>query len=120
LAAQGLTCIYVSHRMGEIFACCDRVTVLRDGRFVATSDVAAITEPDLVEQMIGRRVSSPVPRSAQESTARGGPPVLEVRGLGSRRVRDCSLAVNPGEVLGIGGLVGAGRSELLDAIFGVD
>jgi ABC-type sugar transport system ATPase subunit len=129
LAADGLTIIYVSHRMGEIFAVCDRVTVLRDGRFVATSNVRDIDEPALVEQMIGRKVSG-TPRSARAASAseingdgdgseanRG----LHVRGLCSPgKLVDVALDVRPGEVVGVGGLVGAGRSELLDAIFGLD
>ena len=125
LAAQGLLCIYVSHRMGEIFAACDRVTVLRDGRFVATSNVKEIDEPRLVSQMIGRTID-PASRTGRGaghavtvSSTQG--PMLEVRGLSSRgRLRDVTLSVKPGEVVGVGGLVGAGRSELLDAIFGLD
>ncbi|MFZ2875185.1 MAG: sugar ABC transporter ATP-binding protein [Phycisphaerales bacterium] len=145
LAGQGLAVIYVSHRMGEIFAVCDRVTVLRDGRFVATTPVASLDEPTLVEQMIGRKLETPV-RGAhaaagagtgrtegeaeagairelapEHATGRAGPVILEVRGLSSPgRLRDASLAVRKGEVLGVGGLVGSGRSELLDAIFGLD
>ena len=126
LASEGLTLIYVSHRMGEIFAVCDRVTVLRDGQYVATSNVNDIDEPTLVEQMIGRKVTG-TPRSARTATAaepsaadaesRG----LVVRNLSSPgKLRDISLSIRPGEVVGIGGLVGAGRSELLDAIFGLD
>lgn len=145
LAGRGLAVIYVSHRMGEIFAVCDRVTVLRDGRFVATTPVASLDEPTLVEQMIGRKLETPV-RGAhaaargsadraegdaeagalralapEHATGRTGPVILEVRGLSSPgRLRDASLAVRQGEVLGVGGLVGSGRSELLDAIFGLD
>lgn len=143
LAAEGITIIYVSHRMGEIFAVCDRVTVLRDGRFVATSSVQSsgapgppraaggIDEAALVEQMIGRKVPPPVRRDRPRDSA--GHKALVVRGVsspGSRRpgggaaaatpLHDISLGLSPGEILGIGGLVGAGRSELLDAIFGLD
>ncbi|MEX2219191.1 MAG: sugar ABC transporter ATP-binding protein [Phycisphaerales bacterium] len=133
LASEGLTVIYVSHRMGEIFACCDRVTVLRDGRLIATGRVAEIDEPTLVERMIGRRLDTPAPRRAAlrafagerprdaQLTPDPGPAALEVRGLSSPgRLHDIWLRVAPGEVLGIGGLVGSGRSELLDAIFGLD
>ncbi len=119
LAAQGLTLIYVSHRMGEIFAACDRVTVLRDGRFVATSDVKDVNESSLVEQMIGRKVGPPVRRAAAGKD--GAPPALEVRNLSSPdRLEAISLSIRPGEIVGVGGLVGAGRTELLDAIFGLD
>ena len=140
LAGQGLTMLYVSHRMGEIFQVCDRVTVLRDGKFVATSVVAEIDEPMLVEQMIGRRLTTPPrrgataqPAGADESAglaslagAHAAPnpaaaPILEVASLSSPgRLSNVSLYVRRGEVLGVGGLVGAGRSELLDAIFGLD
>ncbi|MDX2118403.1 MAG: sugar ABC transporter ATP-binding protein [Planctomycetota bacterium] len=148
LAADGLTIIYVSHRMGEIFACCDRVSVLRDGKFVATSDIKSIDEPTLVEQMIGRRLQTPTGRiksagtnSSHNPSDNGGeaaalralangsdaphaPPgkvLLEVDGITSPgRLENISLQVRGGEILGIGGLVGAGRSELLDAIFGLD
>jgi ABC-type sugar transport system ATPase subunit len=146
LAARGLTIVYVSHRMGEIFAVCDRVTVLRDGKFVTTSDVKALTEADLVEQMIGRRLTTPAGRLRGGSVLRTessdpetavlkadagehhhgafatpGKIVLEVRNMTSPgKLREVSLAVRAGEVVGLGGLVGAGRSELLDAIFGLD
>ncbi len=149
LAADGLTIVYVSHRMGEIFQVCDRVTVLRDGKFVATSAVKDIDEPTLIEQMIGRRLQSPTARAhapdqggpkgatGNDGEAAGlrqlagsqtphaintaAPPLLEVRHLGSPgKLKDISLAVRGGEILGVGGLVGAGRSELLDAIFALD
>lgn len=120
IAARGMTVIYVSHRMGEIFEVCDRVTVLRDGHFVATNIVAEIDEPTLVEQMIGRRISSETMRSAKPIDF-AVPPLLDVRGLNSPgKIEEISLRVHAGEVLGVGGLVGAGRSELLDAIFGLD
>lgn len=138
LASEGLTIIYVSHRMGEIFACCDRVTVLRDGNFVATSRIADIDEPTLVEQMIGRRLTTPAARGAapagdeaaalrslvgngSSKGAQSSEPLLEVRGVSSPgKLHEISLQVRPGEVLGVGGLVGSGRSELMDAIFGLD
>jgi len=120
LAARGITCIYVSHRMSEIYAACNRVTVLRDGRVVATNPVATMDEPTLVEQMIGRKVPPPARRrvARTEGAAGGG---LVVRDLDSPgRLERVSFSVAPGEILGIGGLVGAGRSELLDAVFGLD
>lgn len=130
LRDEGLTLLYVSHRMSEIFVACDRVTVLRDGQFVATSNVKDIDEPVLVEQMIGRKVTG-TPRSARATTvpatvAKSGADAVEGRGLevheltSPGKLEAVSLSVRPGEVVGIGGLVGAGRSELLDAIFGLD
>ncbi len=119
LAAKGITCIYVSHRMSEIFAVCDRVSVLRDGKYVATSRVKEIDESTLVEQMIGRKVPPPVRRARPDAAS--VPPALVVRNLTSPgKVENVSLSIAPGEILGIGGLVGAGRSELLDALFGLD
>ncbi|MBY0308733.1 MAG: sugar ABC transporter ATP-binding protein [Phycisphaerales bacterium] len=121
LASEGLLAVYVSHRMNEIFACCDRVTVLRDGRFVATSVIRQITEADLIGQMIGRTIDASRSHRRATPVPLTVPPMLEVRGLSSPgKLHAVSLAVRPGEVLGIGGLVGAGRSELLDAVFGLD
>jgi ribose transport system ATP-binding protein len=137
LAEGGLTIVYVSHRMAEIFAVCDRVTVLRDGKFVDTAVVAEITEGDLVERMIGRRLDtsgggdkSPGGEAAalralggdgEHEVRTDAVPGLVVEGLSSPgKLEGVSLTVRPGEVVGIGGLVGSGRSELLDAIFGID
>ncbi|VAX35988.1 Ribose ABC transport system, ATP-binding protein RbsA (TC 3.A.1.2.1) [hydrothermal vent metagenome] len=120
LAAGGLTLLYVSHRMAEIFQLCDRVTVLRDGKFVATNVVSEIDEHTLIEQMIGRRLTHAEKRKAPETTE-GSRPALRVRQLSSPGKLDgVSLDVAPGEIVGIGGLVGSGRSELFDAIFGID
>ena len=121
LARRGLTIIYVSHRMGEIFQVCDRVSVLRDGKFIATNVIKEIDEATLVEQMIGRRLETARPAEFSTSTNQASAPALVVSDLSSRsRLRDVSLTVRPGEVVGIGGLVGSGRSEVLDAIFGLD
>lgn len=118
LAQAGICVVYVSHRMGEIFECADRVTVLRDGRFIATAVTREIDEPWLVERMIGRRIDSEGVAGTPPSV---GDVVLRVAGVSSPGVlRDISLEVRAGEVVGLGGLVGAGRSELLDAIFGLD
>lgn len=133
LAADGLTIIYVSHRMSEIFGCCDRVSVLRDGKYVATNVVAEIDEPTLVEQMIGRRLSTPGAKGSlkaaiselADDNERAAPqadePRMIVQELNSPgKLHDISFKLHPGEVLGVGGLVGAGRSELFDALFGID
>jgi ribose transport system ATP-binding protein len=129
LAKRGLLAIYVSHRMGEIFQVCDRVTVLRDGKFVATSEIKAINEGVLVSQMIGRTIEAGMNfRSAhlhgahgESHASAGGAEVLKVENISSPgKLRGVSLSVKRGEVLGVGGLVGSGRSELLDAVFGLD
>ncbi len=119
LADRGLTLIYVSHRMGEIFEVCDRVTVLRDGNFVATSIVREIDEPTLIEQMIGRRIEHTEKRKPPEPETKR--PALRARKINSPgKLHDVSLDIAPGEIVGLGGLVGSGRSELLDALFGID
>ncbi len=119
LAAGGLTLIYVSHRMAEIFQLCDRVTVLRDGGYVATSVVKEIDESVLIEQMIGRQITHAQKRKPPESE--GSRPALRVRQICSPgKLEGVSLDITPGEVVGLGGLVGSGRSELMDAIFGID
>jgi ribose transport system ATP-binding protein len=136
LAGSGICCIYVSHRMAEIFAVCDRATVLRDGRFVATTAIKDLDEPSLVEQMIGRRLSAPVRRAPAEGGVEASAlsqlapghagaaprkPLLRATDIRSPgKLEGVSLEVRPGEILGIGGLVGSGRSELLDALFGLD
>ena len=121
LAGEGLLAIYVSHRMNEIFSCCDRITVLRDGKFVATSVIKQIKEADLVSQMIGRVLDASVSHRRETPVPPTVPPAIEVKQVSSPgKLRGVSLTVKPGEVLGIGGLVGAGRSELLDALFGLD
>jgi ABC-type sugar transport system ATPase subunit len=120
LASDGLTVIYVSHRMGEIFAVCDRVTVLRDGKYIATSNVKEIDEPTLVEQMIGRRLAIAQKHALPEAVV-AARPLLEVREMTSPgKITGVSVDVRPGEIVGVGGLVGSGRSELLDAVFGLD
>jgi rhamnose transport system ATP-binding protein len=120
LAADGLAVIYISHRMGEIFACCDRVTVLRDGKHVATTAIREIDEHVLIEQMIGRRLDLASVKRAGVFPSEE-PPALEVRAISSAdTLHDISISMRPGEIVGLGGLVGSGRSELLDAIFGLD
>ena len=117
LTAEGVGVIYISHRLDEIKRLGDRVTVLTDGRTVASGLPASTSVDELVELMVGRKVDQLYPDRAP-----GGETVLlEVRNLTRLPdVRDVSFDVRAGEVLGIGGLVGAGRSELLRAVYGVD
>ena len=116
LRARGVGVVYVSHRMAEIFLLADRVTVLRDGTFVATKPVAATSEPELITMMVGRTIDHLFPKLP----ARVGAPVLEVRDLVAPPVvRGVSLAVRAGEIVGLAGLIGSGRSELAQAIFGI-
>jgi len=118
LLERGVTCLYVSHRMREIFRLCDTVTVLRDGRHVATQPLAQLDEGRLVQLMIGRELPTQTPRHA---SAEPGRELLRVEGLRSPgRFREISFSLRGGEVLGFAGLVGAGRSELAQALFGLD
>jgi ABC-type sugar transport system ATPase subunit len=118
LKARGVTCIYVSHRMPEIFQLCDAVTILRDGRHVATRPTASLTETDLVQMMIGRPLGEYFGRHAE---AGPGEEVLRVEGLGvAGKFEDVSFSLRAGEIVGLAGLMGAGRSEVAAALFGID
>jgi ABC-type sugar transport system ATPase subunit len=118
LRGKGVTSIYVSHRMEEIFRLCDAITVLRDGRHVATQPVASFDEATLVQMMIGRRVEEYFPSHV---AGQPGAEVLRVEGLSSPAgFADVSFTLRAGEVLGFAGLVGAGRSEVARALFGLD
>ncbi|MGQ0647211.1 MAG: sugar ABC transporter ATP-binding protein [Gemmatimonadaceae bacterium] len=118
LRERGITCIYVSHRMPEIFRLCDTVSVLRDGRHVATRPVSAVSIDALVQLMIGRPLSEYFPPHAV--TVRNAH-VLEVERLTSPRgFHDVTFSLRAGEVLGLCGLVGSGRSEVAAALFGLD
>jgi ABC-type sugar transport system ATPase subunit len=116
LKARGVTLLYVSHRMPEVFRLCDRISVLRDGAHVDTVDRRSVAPEQVVRAMVGRELP---PRSARDVPA-GASERLEVRGLTRRPCfRDVSLSVRAGEIVGLFGLVGAGRSELLETIFGL-
>ena len=116
LKARGVAVIYISHRLDEIFEIADRVTVLRDGAHVATKRVADTDAAGLVQLMVGRRIESLFPKI----TVPIGQPVLEVKDLERRPLtKSVSLTVRAGEIVGLSGLVGSGRSELAQTIFGV-
>jgi len=116
LRERGVGIVYVSHRMPEIFALADRVTVLRDGAHVATRDIGEVDERQLVSLMVGRPIDSLFPKVE----AAIGETVLQVDGLNrGRQVRDISFALRKGEILGIAGLVGSGRTELALTLFGM-
>ena len=114
LRDQGIGIIYVSHRMEEIFDLCDRVTVFRDGKYVATRDVADTSMTELVQMIVGRELEAPDTKT--DIAVRGV--VLEVRNLSKRgMLRDISLSLHRGEIVGLSGLVGAGRTELARILF---
>ncbi len=118
LRDRGVTQLFVSHRMPEIFALCDTITVLRDGQHVATQATTSLDEAALVRQMIGRELQAYVAPPAQHAL---GAERLRVDRLTSGGAfRDVSFNVHAGEIVGLAGLVGAGRSEVARAIFGLD
>ena len=114
LQDQGIGLLYVSHRLAEVFELSGRITVVKDGRRVDTLPTADTTAGELVRLMVGREVSGCYPDRA----GGGGPVRLAVRGGGNRKLRDIDLDLRAGEVLGIGGLQGSGRSALARALFG--
>ena len=116
LRGEGVAVIYISHRMHEVRALADRVAVLRDGRLMAVRAAAELDEAEIVRLMVGRPIADLFERAAKPP----GPVVLSVAGLTTRKLHDVSLTVRAGEVVGLAGLVGAGRSELAHAIFGAD
>ena len=120
LAAQGISIIYISHRLVEIFENCDRVTVFRDGRYIMTRSVGDIVPGDVVNAMVGRVIENLYPEKQSPAEA-SGEVVLEVRNLGDgRRFHDVSFRLLHGEILGIAGLIGAGRSEIVKGICRLD
>jgi rhamnose transport system ATP-binding protein len=117
LREQGCALLFISHRLEEIFELCQRVTTLRDGRLIATEELEGITPDDLVQRMVGRELDTLYPK--QDTTV--GEAVLKVERLTREGVfTDVSFEVRAGEIVALAGLVGAGRSEVARAVFGVD
>lgn len=112
--ADGISVIYISHKLDEIMAVSDRVQVMRDGKSVGVRKTSEITKDDMVTMMVGRQISDMYPITPLEP----GAPVLEVKGLCSGFVRDVNFTLHAGEVLGLYGLMGAGCEEILQCIFG--
>ena len=116
LKSKGIGIIYISHKLDEIFGFCDVVTVMRDGRVIATDDVSAVTRGEMIKMMVGRTIENEFPPRPDNV----GELVLEVRNLTTRKLHDVSFNLRMGEILGFVGLVGAGRTELVRALFGAD
>lgn len=116
LKRRNVTIIYISHRMNEIYQIADRVTVLRDGQKIVTCSMADITRAELIKTMVGRELTETYP----VRSGKLGETVLEVRNLAGNGLRDINLQVRKGEILGLAGLVGAGRTELVRLIYGAD
>jgi ABC-type sugar transport system ATPase subunit len=116
LRSQGAAVVFISHRLEELFALADRVTVLRDGAYVGTQPMADVTTEELIRMMVGRSVAELFPKQPVVP----GAVLLEVRGLSlPGRFADVSFHIRRGEIVGMAGLVGAGRTELAEALFGI-
>ena len=112
LTAKGVAIIYISHRMAEIFSICDRVSVYRDGQYIGTGDTSELDEAQLIKMMVGREITDVYPKLDAEI----GDVIFEAKNIvrADKKVKGVSLSVRRGEILGICGLVGAGRSELVE------
>ena len=116
LRENGITIIYISHRLDEVFDLCDNVSVLRDGQHIDTLPIHEITRQGLINMMVGREMGQEYPKEPGNI----GDTILEVKNLNCGILKDISFQVKSGEVFGISGLVGAGRTELARAVLGID
>jgi len=117
LTARGVAILYVSHRLKEIFDLCETITVLKDGRHVATRPASQVDGSELVRLMVGREMSTFFPDPVAGTEV--GDPLLELRGAGNGYVDGIDLSLRAGEIVGVAGLQGSGRTELMEAVFGV-
>lgn len=116
LKEEGITIIYISHRMDEIMTLSDRVSIMRDGHVITTLNTAETTQKEIITLMVGRELGTEFP----PRTTQAGDVALEVRHLCTGKVKDVSFTLRKGEILGFAGLVGSGRTEIVRAIFGAD
>lgn len=117
LKSRGITIIIITHKIDEVFVIADRVSVLRDGQYIGTSDIRSLDRNHLISMMVGREITNVYPRREKVSTE----PVLSVKNLSrGRKVNNISFDLKKGEILGFAGIVGAGRTETLRCIFGLD
>lgn len=116
LREKRVTIIFISHRLEEVFELCDRVTVFCDGRYIVTKDVKDVTKQQLISYMVGRELTESYP----VNIAGKGEVLLEADHLTNKRIKEISFQLRKGEILGFGGLVGAGRTEVARAIYGAD
>ncbi len=114
LRDEGRGIVYISHRLKEVFEVCDHATILRDGKFIAEREVEGLTEDDIIELMVGRKLDDYYPYLQQTM----GKTSLEVAGMRSADLDNVSFSVHEGEILGISGLMGSGRTELMKSIYG--
>ena len=114
LKADNKAIVYISHRLKEIFELCDYITVLRDGKFVGQEEISNLDEDKMIEMMVGRKLTDQFPHLEVEK----GETILKLENVSNKFVKDISFEVKAGEILGISGLMGAGRSELAKTIYG--
>ncbi len=115
LKAEGKSIVYISHRLKEIFEICDDVTVMRDGQFVAEYPINEVDEDRIIESMVGRKLTEQYPRV----TCQTGKVLLEIKNLTNSYVKDISFSLRSGEIVGLAGLMGSGRTEMARTIYGV-
>jgi len=116
LKADGISIIYISHKLEEIFDFCDIVTVMRDGNVIDTKPRVKFTRDELITKMVGRSIENEYPHRSRDI----GPTLMQVKNLNTRKLRNINFTLRKGEILGLVGLVGAGRTEIVRAIFGAD
>jgi ABC-type sugar transport system ATPase subunit len=117
LKAEGVAIVFITHKLNEIYDVSDRITVFRDGRFICTKLPCEMNEEQLIQHMVGRPINSARRRSARNRNI--GEKVLEVKSLCAEGVRDISFDLRKGEILGVAGLMGSGRTEMAEAVFGM-
>jgi len=117
LRQKGVTIIYISHKLDEIFKLCDVVTIIRDGKVIDTKPIGELTRAQMIAKMIGREIENEYPERPHVA---GDEVILEVLSLNTRKLKDISFTLKRGEILGFVGLVGAGRTEIVRAIYGAD
>lgn len=116
LRKQGISIIYISHKLDEIFDLCDTVTIMRDGNVIDTNQIGELSRSEMISKMIGRNIENEYP----ERPCCVGETLMEVRGINTKKLHNISFELKKGEILGLVGLVGAGRTEIVRAIFGAD
>ena len=118
LKKEGKIILYVSHRMAEIFEICDDIVVFKDGAYVNSFDAKTVKEDELIGAMVGRKIGNVFSNLSRNTKI--GDPLLEVKHVGNAKVHDASFTLHAGEIIGLSGLVGAGRTELVRMLFGAD
>jgi ribose transport system ATP-binding protein len=115
LKSEGRSIVYISHRLKEIFQICDDVTILRDGQFIAEHPINEVNEDRIIELMVGRKLSEQYPRISCQT----GDTLLEVKNLTNSYVKDINFSIKSGEIVGLAGLMGSGRTELARTLYGI-